>query len=55
MNTLLKFIMIPAILFGALDWAAENPAKVKAIRNKVVKKFDEGTKLAGQQLDEVLQ
>ena len=52
MNTLFKLIIIPAVLFGVIDWAAENPAKVKAFRDKIVKQFDEGTKIAAKELNE---
>ena len=52
MNTLFKLIIIPAVLFGVIDWAAENPAKVKEFRDKIVKQFDEGTKIAAKELNE---
>jgi len=55
MKTLFKSIMIPAIVFGALDWAADHPIKTKALRNKVVKQFEKGRDLAASELDQVTQ
>jgi hypothetical protein len=54
MNTLLRFILIPAIAFGALDWAANNPLKVKMLRNEIVKQFDAGKNVAAQELDSMV-
>ena len=51
MNTLFKFIVIPAFLFGILDWAADNPMKVKVLRNQVVKQFEQGKKAAAKEMD----
>ena len=44
--------MIPAIVFGALDWAADHPIKTKALRNKVVKQFEKGRDLAAKELEQ---
>ena len=53
MNTLFKFIVIPAFLFGVLDWAADNPIKVKMLRNQVVKQFEQGKTTAAKELDAI--
>ena len=51
MNTLFKFIIIPAFAFGVLDWAADNPAKVKILRNQIEKQFEQGVDAAAKELD----
>ena len=51
MNTLFKFIIIPAFAFGVLDWAADNPAKVKTLRNQIVTQFEQGVEAAADELD----
>ena len=51
MNTLFKFIIIPAFAFGVLDWAADNPLKVKMLRNEIVKQFEEGKDAAAKEMD----
>ena len=53
MSTLFKFIVIPAFRFGSLDWAADNPAKVKVLRNQVVKQFKEGKDAAIKEMNEM--
>ncbi len=53
MNTLFKFIVIPAFLFGILDWAADNPAKVKVLRNEIVKQFESGKEAAAKEMDAI--
>ena len=54
MNTLFKFILIPAMAFGVLDWAANNPLKVKMLRNQIVKQFDSGKDAAAKELDSMV-
>jgi len=53
MNTLVKFIIIPGMAFGALDWAADNPVKTKVLRNKVEKQFEKGCDLITKELSEL--
>ena len=55
MNTLFKFIIIPAFAFGGLDWAADNPAKVKPLRNQIVIQFEQGVEAAADELDTMAQ
>tara|TARA_R100001126_G_C4786084_1_gene129540 strand:- start:52 stop:219 length:168 start_codon:yes stop_codon:yes gene_type:complete len=55
MNTLFKFIIIPAFAFGVLDWAADNPAKVKTLRNQIVIQFEQGVEAAADELDTMAQ
>ncbi len=37
--------------FGVLDWAANNPLKVKLLRNEIVKQFEEGKDAAAKEMD----
>jgi hypothetical protein len=55
MNTLFKFIIIPAFAFGVLDWAADNPLKVKMLRNEIVKQFEEGKDAAAKEMNDMTQ
>ena len=55
MNTLFKFIIIPAFAFGILNWAADNPAKVKILRNQIVQQLEEGVDAAANELDSMAQ
>ena len=55
MNTLFKFIIIPAFAFGVLDWAADNPAKVKILRNQIAKQFEQGIDAAAKEMDSMTQ
>jgi len=54
MNMLFKIIIIPAFAFGVLDWAADNPAKVKMLRSEIVKQFERGMAAASNELDSVV-
>ena len=53
MKTLVIFIIIPAIVFGALVWAADQTIKTKVLRNKEVKQSERGRDRDARELDQV--
>ena len=42
MKTILKLIVAPVAAYFGLGWAADNPAKVKYVRNQVEQKIESG-------------
>lgn len=51
MDILFKLIIIPAFAFCVLSWAADNPAKVSTLRDKIVKQFERGVEAAAKELN----
>lgn len=46
MKTILKIIMTPIVAYFGLNWAADNPMKMKYVRNQVDQKVESGYEFA---------
>ena len=46
MKTIFKFIMVPLMAWFGLDWAADNPMKMKVFRNNVDQRVEQGYEFA---------
>lgn len=46
MKTILKIIMAPVVAYFGLNWAADNPMKMKYIRNQVDQRAESGYEFA---------
>ena len=46
MKTIFKIIMAPLAAYFGLNWAADNPMKMKYMRNQVDKKVESGYEFA---------
>lgn len=46
MKTILKIIMAPVVAYFGLNWAADNPMKMKYLRNQVDQRAESGYEFA---------
>jgi len=51
MNTFIKYTVIFTIAFLALDWAADNPAKVKQARSETKKMLETSARVIMSQYE----
>ena len=54
MNTIFKTIFIATAGYFSLNWAADNPMKVKVLRKEVNQAVDDGFEAASSELQEHL-
>jgi len=46
MKTILKIIMAPVVAYFGINWAADNPTKMKYLRNQVDQRAESGYEFA---------
>ena len=51
MKTISRYIIIAVLAFFALDWIAENPAKIKQARNQLEKVLEVSGNVVAAQYD----